>query len=126
MLKRTPLYAALASAGLLAATVGQSLAFDCTVANKPPSAGSVGTVDVTTGQFTPTKPNPGTEQQPHGGFVELQGPGVDTSTFLHAPTNAQAPQAVPGVNPGATKQEQQGRGCDGKGLDTLDACGFGG
>lgn len=50
---------------------------------------------------------------------------VATGVFAHAPTNPQAPFAEPGVNPGATQQAQQGKGCDGNGLDTLDAC-FGG
>ncbi|HYI19114.1 MAG TPA: hypothetical protein VD836_10420 [Solirubrobacteraceae bacterium] len=36
-------------------------ALDCTVAKKPAGAGAVGEVDVNTGEFTPTKSNPGTE-----------------------------------------------------------------
>ena len=118
---------ALAAAGsILVATGGQALAFDCTVANKPVGAGSAATVNINTGATTPNKANPGTDQHVHGGFITLtDGTSFSADTFVHAPTNAQAPFAQPGVNPGATQQELQGRGCDGKGLDTLDAC-FGG
>ena len=45
----------------------------CQVANKPVGAGSVGTVNIDTGAFTPAKPNPGTETQPHGGW-KVHGP----------------------------------------------------
>lgn len=124
-MKRTLVVLA-AVVGILAVTASQALAFDCMVANKPVGAGSVATVNLDTGTTTPNKPNPGTDQKPHGGFVTLtgtvNGQTVTGDTFVHAPTNAQAPQAEPGVNPGATKQEQQGRGCDGKGLDTFGAC----
>jgi hypothetical protein len=124
--KRT-LVALAVSTALLTATAAQAFADDCTVANKPAGAGSVGTVNLDTGAFTPAKANPGTEARPHGAFVTLTGttPGGGTltaDTFVHAPTKAQAPTAEPGVNPGATEQESQGRGCDGKGLDTLSAC----
>ena len=87
--------------------------FDCTVAKKPPSAGSVGVVDITTGEFTPTKKNPGTEERPHGGFVVLtDGAEVTTSTFLHAPQ---------GVLPPAREGGSQNN-CDGKGIDSIEAC----
>jgi hypothetical protein len=117
------LVVSLALAGALFGSVSSAFANDCTVANKTVGAGSVGTVDVTTGAFTPTKSNPGTEAQPHGAFVTLTGLPIGTvDTYVHAPTNAQAPFAEPGVNPGATNQEQKGKGCDGKGHDTIDAC----
>jgi len=91
-------------------------AFDCTVAKKPPGAGAVGVVDITTGEFTPTKSNPGTEERPHGGFVVLtDGETVTTSTFLHAPEGV-----LPPVREGGPQAN-----CDGKGLDSLEAC-FGG
>jgi hypothetical protein len=100
------------------------------VANKPTGAGSAVTINVDTGDLTANKPNPGTDQHVNGGFITLtgtlpDGTPVSVDTFAHAPTNAQAPFAEPGVNPGASRQEQQGKGCDGKGLDTLEAC-FGG
>ena len=118
------------SVGVAVLSVGPAFAFDCQVANKPVGAGSVGTVNVDTGAFTPAKPNPGTEARPHGGFITITGTAptggtVTGDTFAHAPTKANAPFAEPHVNPGAVKQERQGRGCDGKGLDTFDAC-FGG
>lgn len=116
-------------AGIVVMTASQALAHDCFVANKPVGAGSVVTVNVDTGTVTPNKPNPGTQSQPHGGFITLTGTvnGVTVTgdTFAHAPANAQAPFAEPGVNPGALKQTQMGKGCDGKGLDTFGAC-FGG
>jgi hypothetical protein len=125
-LKRT-LIALVAAGGILATTGGQALAFDCKVANKPVGAGSAVTINLDTGAVTPNKPNPGTEQQIHGGFVTLTGTLPDNSTvtgdtFVHAPIKAQAPFAESGTIPGATQQEQQGKGCDGKGLDTFEAC----
>lgn len=85
------------------------------------------TINVDTGAVTPNKPNPGTEQKPHGGFVTLtgtlpDGTVVSGDTFVHAPSKANAPFAEAGVIPGATKQAQQGKGCDGKGLDTFEVC----
>jgi hypothetical protein len=113
----------LALAGSLLASATSAFAFDCIVADKPTGAGSVATIDVNTGQVTPNKNNPGTEEKPHGGFVTLTGlPTGTVDTYAHAPTKAQAPQAQPGVNPGASKQESQGRGCDGKGKDTIESC----
>jgi len=82
-------------------------AFDCVVAKKPASAGSVGSVDAT-GAFTPSKPNPGTEDKPHGGFIEFGG----TSTLLHAPDGVLPP----------TREGGAQFNCDGKGLDALEAC----
>ena len=88
-------------------------AFDCTVAKKPPGAGAVGVVDINTGEFTPTKNNPGTEEKPHGGFVQLtDGETVNTSTFLHAPQ---------GVLPPVREDGSQAN-CDGKGLDSIELC----
>ena len=72
--------------------------------------------DITTGEFTPTKSNPGTEEKPHGGFVVLtDGETVTTSTFLHAPQGV-----LPPVREGGPQAN-----CDGKGLDSLEHC-FGG
>jgi hypothetical protein len=68
-------------------------AFDCTVAKKPAQAGAVGIVDVTTGEFTPLKRNPGTDEQAHGGFVALTDGVNSTSTFLHAPGGGCCPQS---------------------------------
>jgi hypothetical protein len=87
-------------------------AFDCTVAKKPPLAGAVGVVDTSTDEFTPSKPNPGTEEQPHGGFVALAFGDFTTSTFLHAPDGV-----LPPVRSGGPQDN-----CDGKGLDSLEEC----
>ena len=88
-------------------------AFDCTVAKKPPRAGAVGVVDINTGEFTPTKNNPGTEEKPHGGFVVLtDGETFNTSTFLHAPQGV-----MPPVREGGSQAN-----CDGKGLDSIELC----
>jgi hypothetical protein len=87
-------------------------AFDCTVAKKPAKAGSVGVVDTATGEFTPSKPNPGTEERPHGGFVELQFGETTTATFLHAPDGV-----LPPVREGGSQNN-----CDGKGLESLEQC----
>jgi hypothetical protein len=113
-------------AGSLLTSASSALAFDCVVENKPVGAGSAATVNIDTGVVTPSKPNPGTEDKPHGAFVTLTGTvggtTLNVDTFVKAPTKAQAPFAEPGVIPGATKQESKGGGCDGKGLGTIEAC----
>jgi hypothetical protein len=87
--------------------------FDCAVAKKPPTAGAVGIVDITTEEFTPLKRNPGTEERPHGGFVVLtDGASFTASTFLHAPDGV-----LPPVRSGGPQDN-----CDGKGLESLEAC----
>ena len=102
-----------AVAGALSLTlVGQALAFDCNVANKPVGAGSVGTVDCNTGEFTPTKKNPGTEEQIHGGFITFTDGEISADTFVHAPGGE-----LPPVREGGPQHN-----CDGKGLDALDVC----
>jgi hypothetical protein len=88
------------------------LAFDCLNPNKPTGAGSVGTVDLNTGEFTPGKPNPGTEDQPHGGFVTLTDGEFSADTYLHAPDGV-----LPPVREGGPHNN-----CDGKGLDSAEAC----
>ena len=105
------------SAGLGVAVLALAIAvpanaFDCTVAKKPARAGAVGVVDITTDEFTPLKKNPGTEERPHGAFVALEGDGVSTSTFLHAPQGV-----MPPVREGGSQND-----CDGKGLDSIEQC----
>jgi hypothetical protein len=93
-----------------------AFAHDCFVAKKPAKAGSVVEVNVTNGDETVLKNNPGTEEQPHGGFVALTDGGeFSESTFVHAPD---------GVIPAAREGGPQ-YNCDGKGLDAFSACGFG-
>jgi hypothetical protein len=109
------LFAGFGVAALALAIAVPANAFDCTVAKKPARAGAVGVVDITTGEFTPLKKNPGTDERPHGAFIALEGDGVSTSTFAHAPGGV-----MPPVRPGGSQSN-----CDGKGLDSLEQC-FGG
>lgn len=88
-------------------------AFDCTVAKKPATAGAVG-IDGP-GGFVPLKPNPGTDEHPHGGFIAFTDGTTSASTFLHAPDGV-----MPPVREGGPQHN-----CDGKGLDSLEQC-FGG
>jgi hypothetical protein len=114
MLKKT-LVASVIGTALAMLLVGQAMAFDCLVPNKQTGAGSVGTVDLNTGEFTPSKNNPGTEDQPHGGFVTLTDGENTADTFLHAPDGV-----LPPVREGGPQDN-----CDGKGLDSAEEC-FGG
>jgi hypothetical protein len=104
--------ALLCALAFVLAVAAPAFAFDCTVAKKPPTAGAVGIVDITTDEFTPLKPNPGTEERPHGGFVALTDGTISTSTFLHAPGGV-----LPPVREGGSQHN-----CDGKGLDSLEVC----
>jgi hypothetical protein len=99
---------------LVLAVAAPAFAFDCTVAKKPATAGAVGIVDASD-NFTPLKPNPGTEEQPHGAFVAFSDGTFSTSTFIRAPG---------GVLPPAREGGSQ-HNCDGKGIDSLEVC-FGG
>jgi|SRR5215217_3384022 len=115
MLSRLTAVVCVAAAALAYAV--PAYAFDCAVAKKPALAGAVGIVDITQpeGDFTPLKSNPGTEEQPHGGFVALTDGENTVSTFLHAPEGV-----LPPVRSGGPQDN-----CDGKGLDSLEEC-FGG
>jgi hypothetical protein len=93
-------------------STGTAYAFDCAVAKKPATAGAVGVVDTSTGEFTPLKKNPGTEERAHGGFVALEFGDTTTSTFLHAPDGVLPPTREGGVQ----------ANCDGKGLESIEAC----
>jgi hypothetical protein len=85
-------------------------AFDCTVANKPATAGSAVVVDPTTGDVIASlKPNPGSQDRVHGGFIAFTN---GTSTFVHAPQGV-----LPPVREGGPQDN-----CDGKGLDAIDVC----
>ena len=106
--------AATAAFALAFSATAPVYAFDCTPAKKPTKAGAVGVVDINTGEFTPTKKNPGTEDKIHGGFVNLDNGETTESTFAHAPQGV-----LPPVREGGPHNN-----CDGKGLDSLDACGF--
>ena len=97
---------------VLAVAAPAATAFDCYVANKPPTAGAPVLVNIVTGEETVLKPNPGTEEKPHGGFVALTDGESSFSTFLHAPDGV-----LPPVREGGPQAN-----CDGKGLDSLEVC----
>jgi hypothetical protein len=99
---------------LVLALAAPAFAFDCTVAKKPATAGAVGIIDASD-NFTPLKPNPGTEEHPHGAFIAFTDGTISASTFLHAPGGV-----LPPVREGGPQNN-----CDGKGLDSLEIC-FGG
>jgi hypothetical protein len=109
-------FAALAVIALAAVlAVPAAYAFDCAVAKKPATAGAAGIVDINTGEFTPLKNNPGSEERTHGGFIALTDGEFSTSTFAHAPQGV-----LPPARPGGSQND-----CDGKGLESLEQC-FGG
>lgn len=113
MTLRNRIAAAVAAGTAALALAAPAYAFDCTVAKKPPTAGAAGIVNVVTDDFTPLKPNPGTEERTHGGFIALTDGGeFSTSTFVHAPQGV-----LPPVRPGGPQND-----CDGKGLESLEAC----
>jgi hypothetical protein len=106
------LSAVIAGSALAIGSGAPALAFDCIVANKPPTAGSAVLIGED-GTVTPLKPNPGTEDQIHGGFIAFSETEEGASTFVHAPD---------GVLPPAREGGSQ-YNCDGKGLDAFSACG---
>jgi hypothetical protein len=110
MSRRFLALAGVAAIALVVAVPAQ--AFDCSVAKKPATAGAAGIVDESTGDFTPLKPNPGTEDKIHGGFVAFTDGTNTASTFVHAPDGV-----LPPVREGGPQDN-----CDGKGLDSLEAC----
>jgi hypothetical protein len=105
-------FAASSAVVLGLAIAAPAFAFDCSVAKKPPTAGAVGIIDFTTGEFTPLKSNIGTDEHPHGGFIAFTDGTNTVSTFLHAPG---------GVLPPARGGGSQ-HNCDGKGIDSLEVC----
>jgi hypothetical protein len=111
---RLKAFALLCATTLALVVAAPAFAFDCAVAKKPATAGAVGIVDADD-NFTPLKPNPGTEEQPHGGFVVFTDGTISASTFLHAPDGV-----LPPVREGGSQHD-----CDGKGLESLELC-FGG
>jgi hypothetical protein len=105
---------ALLVAGLMANT---ALAFDC---NNPNLNGKavLGTFDIATETFTPAKANFGTIDELgnfvklHGAWIKLVFPWGDSyNIFVHGLLPDGARNAGPGND-----------GCDGKGIDDLDAC----
>ena len=99
-----------ACAFALAVGVPSALAFDCAVAKKPAEAGAA--VLFSGNKVTPLKPNPGTEEKPHGAFFAFTEGEFSGSTFAHAPNGV-----LPPVREGGPQAN-----CDGKGLDSLEVC----
>ena len=97
---------------LALAAVAPAYAHDCLVPKKKTGAGSVGVVNLNTGQFTPGKSNPGTADQVHGGFITLTDGNVSADTFAHAPQGVLPP----------TREDGSQYNCDGKGLDAASVC----
>jgi hypothetical protein len=91
-----------------------AFAFDCNVAKKPTGAGSAATISAATGDvISLNKPNPGTEEQIHGGFITVDFGGAGQfDTFVHAPQGV-----LPPVREGGVQDN-----CDGKGLDAIEVC----
>lgn len=127
LLRRRSLYVFSVLAALvlvLTVGMGSALAFDCFPANKPTGAGSVGTVTFTpTGvEFDPNKPNAiegqiGPDAKFHGGFVTFAlADGGSAEIFVHT--------VLPSVNPASQAYKGEERLCDGKGIDSLEACGI--
>src|SRR5688500_9597027 len=110
---RLKAFAVLCTLTLALLVAAPAFAHDCAVAKKPATAGAVG-IDAN-GTFTPLKPNPGTEERPHGAFIAFTEGTISASTFLHAPDGV-----LPPVREGGSQQN-----CDGKGLESLEVC-FGG
>ena len=106
------LSAVIAGSALAIGSGAPALAFDCIVANKPPTAGSAFLIGED-GSVTPLKPNPGTEEKPHGAFFAFSETEVGASTFAHAPGDVLPP----------TREGGSQYNCDGKGLDAFSACG---
>jgi hypothetical protein len=93
--------------------VPSALAHDCMVAKKPANAGAVMVENFVTGEVTSLKPNPGSDEKPHGAFFAFtDGGDLSASTFLRAPE---------GVLPPAREGGPQ-HNCDGKGLDSIELC----
>jgi hypothetical protein len=107
---RLKAFAVLCTLTLALLVAAPAFAHDCTIAKKPATAGAVG-IDAN-GTFTPLKPNPGTEERPHGAFIAFTEGEFSASTFIRAPG---------GVLPPAREGGSQ-YNCDGKGLDALSVC----
>jgi hypothetical protein len=111
-MRRKFLVAVSACALGVSVVVPSALAHDCMVAKKPARAGAVAVENVVTGEVTSLKPNPGSEEKPHGAFYALTDGTLSASTFLHAPEGV-----MPPVREGGPQHN-----CDGKGLDSIELC----
>jgi hypothetical protein len=90
-----------------------ALAFECTNPNMNDNA-VIGVFDAATGTFTPNKPNWGSFEtfKFHGAWVKIVFPwGQSFNIFVHGVLPDGALDSGPGEN-----------GCDGKGIDDIEAC----
>ena len=88
-----------------------ALAFECNNPNLNDKA-LLGEFDIATETFTPYKANWGSFGQFHGAWVKLIFPwGQSFNVFVHGVLPDGALDAGPGEN-----------GCDGKGIDDIEAC----
>lgn len=105
------LVATITAVSILATTAGAALAADCVVANKPDGAGVAATFEVTTHTLTVTRSTP--NGQIAGGFGTVTVNGIPiTDSFVHAPDGVLPP----------TREGGPAYDCDGKGLDSIEAC----
>jgi len=109
---------ALALAGVLA---GPAAATICAVPKKPVGAGSQVTVDLSGGAPVITPTNPG--GQVHAGFATLIGLGPEPVDVFILPVTPSHPDPE-GIGFGELPEPaHEAGGCDGKGVDDLEACG---
>ena len=108
MLLRTRLMVFLATAMMLTMMVAApAFAHHCANVSKQSGAGSIGTYNIATDEFTPAKENGG------GGFVTV----TDGSTFSYDTfANKTLPEGAMAAGPGGDSQ------CDGVGIDDAMAC----
>jgi len=104
-------------AGLLAGPVAATV---CTVPKKPVGAGSQMTVDVSTTPETVTFTNPA--GQVHAGFATITDGTFTVDVFILPVTPAHADPEGIGFGELPEPAHEAG-GCDGKGVDDLEACG---
>lgn len=96
---------------LAAMLTNVALAFECTNPNINDKA-VVGVFDAATETFTPSKPNWGGFEKVHGAWVKIVFPtGQSFNIFVHGVLPDGALDSGPGED-----------GCDGKGIDDIEAC----
>lgn len=114
MRRKTRIATTVATAAL-ALSVGSSsaLAHYCTNAGKQAGAGSIGTYNVVTEQFTPSKKlHPGFPNKMNGGFVTFTDGTHSFDTYMHQTL----PEGALAAGPGADDE------CDGQAIDNALAC----
>jgi ABC-type transport system substrate-binding protein len=104
MLLRKKLTVFLAAAMMMMVmSAAPAFAHQCTNVSKQAGAGSIGTYNIVTDTFTPTKD--------HGGFVTLTDGSTSYDVFIHRTL----PEGARASGPGDSL-------CDGVGVDDVEAC----